>query len=160
MAWGSEGSPHVCFRFVWYILVSFSYQCISRKSTPVGRKLQCCIPPTIDHAYQCIFRTMLKAVQQAKLKKCEGQRRSRWQWRTAQPVQWLEPFFWPASLPLAGATYPPSHLHTDLRALPWLFSNQKNEKMPKLKVHFSLSLFDASNPVTKILLGWPSEQNQ
>ena len=28
---------------------------------------------------------MLKAVHQTKLKKCEGQRRSLWQWRTAQP---------------------------------------------------------------------------
>ena len=57
--------------------------------------------------------------------------------------------FWPASLLLAATTYPPSHLHADLRAL---FQIRKMRKMPKLKVHFSLSLFETSNHVTKLVV--------
>ena len=75
MAWGSEGSPHVCFRFVWYtcvifIPVHFQKEYSSSKGTPV--------------LHTAFYWPRIPA-HQTKLKKCEGQRRSLWQWRTAQP---------------------------------------------------------------------------
>ena len=152
MAWGSEGSPHVCFRFVWYtcvifIPVHFQKEYSSRKETPV-----------LHTAYYWP-RIPVHLQDNAK---SSASNKAEEMWGTEKefvavtncPTRGGSPFFWPASLLLAGATYPPSHLHTDLRALPWLVSNQKNEENAKAQSPFFVIPLWCFQSCNQVIIAW------